>query len=384
MKVYLDHAATTPLDKRVLKEMTPFLRETGVFANPSSLHFYGRKAMCALDGARDKIAEILGADSSEVYFTASGSEADNWALKGVAGGLRLNGNCGKILVSAIEHHAVLNSAKALLRDGYDVEFLPVTSDGLLDLAVLREKVSNHKVSLVCVMTANNEIGTVQPIAEIARIAHGAGAYLFTDAVQAAGCMDIGVRALNADAVSFSAHKFYGPRGMGGLYVRKGVPLLPLIDGGEQERGLRGGTSNVAGAVGTAAALQIAVSEREEYCARVGGLRDYFVKRTLDEIAGVRLNGSYKVGERLPGNANLSFDGVDGTALLRRLDLKGIAASAGSACASGSIGASHVLTALGADEPRAKSALRFTFGKDNTEEQIEYTVKTLKSVLRILR
>lgn len=386
MKVYLDYAATTPLDGRVLRAMLPFLRETGAFANPSSLHFYGREATGALDNARDKIAAILNAAPQEIYFTSGGSEADSWALKGVASALRAKGNCGKILVSAIEHHAVLNAAKTLLSAGYDVEFLPVRADGLIDLDFFDEKIKENrgKVSLVCVMTANNEVGTVQPIQEIARISHAAGAYFFTDAVQAVGYMDMDVKALNADMVSLSAHKFYGPKGMGALYIRKGVPVTPLIDGGEQERGLRGGTSNVAGAVGMATALELIAGAREEYCARVGALRDYFVSGTLCEVQDVLLNGSFKAGERLPGNANLSFTGVDGTALLRRLDLKGVAASAGSACASGSIQPSHVLTAMGLGEARAASSLRFTFGRNNTEAQIDYVVKVLKSAVKSLR
>ncbi len=379
MKVYLDHAATTPLDKRVLESMAPYL--TGVYANPSSSHFYGREALKALDEARDTVAQILNASASETYFTASGSESGNWAVKGVARAEKERSGKKHILVSAIEHHAVLNSAKALQKEGYEVEFLPVDGDGVLDVSVLKEKLRKD-TSLVCVMAANNEVGAIQPVKEIAEIVHQNGSLFFTDAVQAAGCMDIGETALNADVVSFSAHKFYGPKGMGGLYVKKGTPITALIDGGEQERGLRGGTSNVAGAVGLATALKLASEERKENNARIRAIRDYFLKLLFDGVEGVSLNGSKT--NRLPANANIRFDGVDGIALLHRLDLQGIAASTGSACASGSIEPSHVLTAMGLSVPQAASSLRFTFGKENTEQEVEYTVKVIQSLVKELR
>ncbi len=379
MKVYLDHAATTPLDRRVFESMTPYL--TGVYANPSSSHFYGREALKALDGARDAVAQVLNASASEVYFTASGSESGTWAVKGVARAEKERSGKKHILASAIEHHAVLNSVKALKKEGYEVEFLPVDGEGILDISVLQEKLRND-TSLVCVMAANNEVGAIQPVKEIAEIVHQNGSLFFTDAVQAAGCMDIGKTALNADVVSFSAHKFYGPKGMGGLYVKKGTPITALIDGGEQERGLRGGTSNVAGAVGLATALKLASEEREGNNARIRAIRDYFLRLLFDGVAGVSLNGSKT--NRLPSNANIRFDGVDGTALLHRLDLQGIAASTGSACVSGSIEPSHVLTAMGLSVAQAASSLRFTFGKENTEQEVEYTVKVIQSLVKELR
>lgn len=382
MKVYLDHAATTPLDKRVFRAMTPYLREGGVFANPASLHFYGRQAAAALDSARDSIAEIAGVLPQETYFTSSGSEADNWALKGTMSALRAQGKEGKLIVSAVEHHAVLHAAESLRREGYAVEIVPVNSEGIVDLSVLAAAVAGEKCALVCVMTANNETGTLQPIREIGALSHAAGAYFFTDAVQAAGCMDLREVTAAADMVSFSAHKFYGPKGAGGLCVKKNVPLGALIDGGEQERGLRGGTSCVAGAVGMAAALQFATEERTENNARVRALRDSFICAVTDQIEDVTLNGSAE--KRLPGNANLAFAGVDGTALLRRLDMKGIAASAGSACAAGAIEPSHVLRAMGLDKDRLNGSVRFTFGRMNTEKQIGYVVETLKKEVKALR
>ncbi|MBQ9081685.1 MAG: cysteine desulfurase [Clostridia bacterium] len=379
MKVYLDHAATTPLDKRVLKAMTPYLGN--VYANPSSSHFFGREALKALDFARDTLAEILNASPSEVYFTSGGSESDNWAIKGSARAVREKTGKTHVLLSAIEHHAALNSAKALKKEGFDVELLPVGQNGILDLSTLEQKLKDD-TALVCVMTANNEVGTLQPVTEIAALTHAKGGLLFTDAVQAAGYMDIGKNALNADMVAFSAHKFYGPKGMGALYIKKGTPILPFIDGGEQERGLRGGTSNVAGAVGLATALRLAVEEREKNNTHVRALRNYFLESLFSDVKGVALNGDTLT--RLPSNANVAFTGVDGTALLHRLDLRGIAVSAGSACASGSIEPSHVLTAMGLGLERAKSSLRFTFGKDNTKEQVEYTVKALKALVDELR
>ncbi len=375
MKVYLDHAATTPLDKRVFKAMTPYL--TSIFANPSSPHFYGRESQRGLDEARDSVAQVLGVTASAVYFTASGSEADNWAVKGGARAVRARTGKSTVLVSAIEHHAVLNSVNALKSEGFHIVTLPVLASGVLDMTALQNALTDD-VALVCVMTANNEVGSVQPVADIATFAHSVGAYFFTDAVQAVGTEHLQKSIENADMVSLSAHKFYGPKCVGALIIKKGTPILPFIDGGEQERGLRGGTSNVAGAVGLSTALKIATDEQEENEKTVKELRDYFLNRVMDELDGVALNGEL-VG-RLACNANLAFLGVDGTALLRRLDMSGVAVSLGSACTSGAIEPSHVLTAMGLDEKRAKSSIRFTFGKDNTREQVDYVIKTLKKTL----
>lgn len=379
MKIYLDHAATTPLDKHVLKAMTPYL--TNVFANSSSAHFYGREALKALDGARDSVAEILEVSPSEIYFTASGSESDNWAIKGASRAAREKTGKKHVVLSSIEHHAALNSAAALKKEGFDIDFIPVGADGVINIAAA-EKIIRGNTALVCVMTANNEVGTLQPVKELATLSHAKGALFFTDAVQAAGCMDIRPSLSKADMVSFSAHKFYGPKGMGALYIKKGTPVVALVDGGEQERGLRGGTSNVAGAVGLAVALKNAVAERDEANARVRALRDRFLDGLVADVDGVSLNGD--MIKRLPSNANVSFAGVDGAALLHRLDMNGVAASAGSACASGAIEPSHVLTAMGATQARAASSLRFTFGRENNEAQVDQTVKLLKTLVAELR
>lgn len=379
MKVYLDHAATTPLDKRVFTAMKPYL--TNVYANASSAHSFGRAALKALDGARDGAAEVLKVNPSELYFTAGGSESDNWAMKGGARAVRERTGKKHILVSAIEHHAVLRSATALQKEGFEIEYIPVDENGIVNTSVLRQKLKND-TALVCVMTVNNEVGTVQPVRQVADLAHEYGAFFFTDAVQAADSMDISNIASYADMVSISAHKFYGPKGVGALYIKRGTPIAAFVDGGEQERGLRGGTSDVAGAVGLSVALRLAAAEREENNAYVCKLRNLFLEGIYNDIDGVFLNGDKE--NRLVCNANLAFSGVDGTALLHRLDLKGIALSSGSACASGSIEPSHVLTAMGLPADRVKSSLRFTFGKGNTQEQVEYTLKVLKTTVKSLR
>ena len=379
MKVYLDYAATTPLDKRVFKAMLPLLGDN--FGNPASLHAFGREALRELDAARDKVAQILGADPSEIYFTSSGSEADNWALKCAAQAARQRTGRTQVVVSAMEHHAVLGSAAFLAEEGFDVRYLSPAPNGLFDVADVANALSDE-TALVCVMTVNNEIGTVQPVREIARAAHAAGALFFTDAVQAAGYMDIGKSTLEADMVSLSAHKFYGPKGVGALFVKRGTPFGPLIHGGEQERGLRGGTSNPAGAVGLAAALAYASEEREENNEHIRAVRDRFLDQLFNAVDGASLNGDFL--RRIPSNANVSFAGVDGSALLHRLDLAGIAVSLGSACASGAVEPSHVLTAMGLPTDRVKSAVRFSFGKYSTFDEAEYVVKVLSRLLPELR
>lgn len=378
-KVYLDHAATTAMDGRILQVMLPYMTE--IQGNASSAHFYGREAQKALDSARDSVASCFGVRPSEIYFTASGSESGNWAVKGGARAVRERTGRRRVLVSAIEHPAVLNSAKALVREGYEIGVLPVDGNGIVRLDAAECMVGTD-TALICVMAANNEVGTIQPVREIAEIAHARGAYLFADAVQAAGAIPIGPDMLGADMLSVSAHKFYGPKGVGALYVRRDMPIQPFLDGGEQERGLRGGTSNVAGAVGLAAALSFAVTDLEGNAGHVRALRDLFLQGTLEIIRGAELNGDRE--KRLPGNANISFAGVDGTVLLHRLDRNGIAASAGSACSSGAIGPSHVLTAMGQSAAQAKSAVRFTFGKDNTEEETEYVCRILAEQVCAIR
>lgn len=379
MKIYLDYAATTPLDKRVLKAMAPCL--TTVFGNPSSAHFFGREALKELDAARDKAAELMGVRPAELYFTSSGSEADNWAVKSAARAVRERTDRTGVVLSAIEHHAALGSAKSLEKEGFSVQFVAPGADGIMDVPAVAAQI-NENTALVCVMAVNNEVGTVQPVEELAAAAHAAGALFFTDAVQAAGYMDLRKITSNADMVSISAHKFYGPKGVGALYVRRGTPFGPLIHGGEQERGLRGGTSDPAGAAGLAAALSLSAEEREENNARIRDVRDRFLDMLFNGLDGVSLNGDMR--RRIPSNANVSFAGVDGSALLHRLDMAGIAASAGSACASGALEPSHVLTAMGLPAARTKSAVRFTFGKLSTREEAEYVVRTLQQLVGELR
>lgn len=377
MNVYLDYAATTPLDKRVFQKMKPYL--TSVYANPAAQYKAGRAVLGALDDARDKTAALLHASPSEVYFTASGSEADSWAIRGFAYALGKQ-NCKQILVSSVEHHALINGALALKREGFDVRFLPVTADGIVDESALFDLLENP-TSLVCVMTANNEVGTLQPIEKIAKATHLAGAFFFTDAVQAAPYYEIDVKKSGADMLSISAHKFYGPKGMGALFIKKGTPMSALINGGAQERGLRGGTSNVAGATGLSEAFALTVAEREERFFHVKTLRDKLIEGVLSDLPNATLNGDEE--RRTPCNANFSFSGVDGGMLLHRLDLKGIAASSGSACAAGDLEPSHVLAAMGLPSHRVNSAVRFSLGRENTAEQIDYTLKTLTKLVKEL-
>lgn len=360
--IYLDHAATTAVDPRVLREMLPYFTEQ--FGNADSLHAYGRQGVAAVDGARDEIASLLGAKSNEIYFTSGGTEADNWALLGAARANAAHG--GRVLVSAVEHHAVLAAAEALEGEGFSVGRIPVTESGAVDLSALQEMLRTE-TCLVAVMAANNETGVIQPVAEISRLCRESGALFFCDAVQAAGCEKLDVNAPHADLMSISAHKFYGPKGIGALYIRGGTRVQPLIAGGRQERGLRGGTTNVPAAVGMAAALRLARAEAAENNAKVTALRDRFIARMLESVPGAHLNGR---GVRLPGIVNFSFDGVGGEALLYSLDLAGIAVSVGAACSSGSARPSHVLLAMGCTPERARGGVRFSFGKDNTEAEAD--------------
>lgn len=356
--IYLDHAATTPVDGRVLREMLPCFSEN--FGNADSLHAYGRRGVAAADAARDELASLLGAKPQEIYFTSGGTEADNWALLGAA---RANAARGKrVLVFAAEHHAVLAAAEALRAEGFAAESIPSTAEGAADLNAL-EELLRRPACLVAVMAANNETGVLQPTAEISRLCRARGALYFCDAVQAAGSEKTDVNVPHVDLLSISAHKFYGPKGAGALYIRTGTRMQPLIAGGHQERGLRGGTTNVPAAVGMAAALRYASAEREQNNAKVRALRDEFIARILAGVPGAQLNGR---GERLPGIANFSFEGIAGAAMLQRLDLAGVAVSVGAACSSGSAQPSHVLLSMGLSSERAAGGVRFSFGKDNTE------------------
>lgn len=374
-EIYLDHAATTPVDGRVLEKMLPYFGER--FGNPHSPHAFGRRAAAAVDAARDEIASLLGARSSEIYFTSGGTEADNWAVRG---SVRASGK-KHFVVGATEHHAVLEAAELLKGEGCELSLAPVDEYGAADLAALQGLL--HKdTALVAVMAANNEVGTVQPLKEIAAAAHGCGALFFTDAVQAAGALELNVNEIGCDLLSLSSHKFYGPKGAGALYVRAGTPLAKLIAGGQQERGLRGGTLNVPAIVGMAEAFRLACKERQERTSHICAARDAFVQEILQTIPGVRYNGHPQ--QRLPGNAHFTFEGVAGYALLAALDLAGVAASGGAACSSGSAKPSHVLLAMGRTEQDARAGVRFTFGKNTSEEEALRAAQIVRNCVRRLR
>lgn len=375
-EIYLDNSATTPLSEEVLAAMTPYL--TGNFGNPDSLHSYGRSAVKAVDEARDLIAECLHAKSNEIYFTSGATESDNWALKGTLAASKKGKHA---LVSSIEHPALIKPANYLKTRGYDIDFIPADKRGIIDVDFLKRSVRGDTV-IVCCMTANNEIGTIQPVDEVVKAAKSVGAYAMTDAVQAVGALDISVDKTGVDMLSLSAHKFYGPKGIGLLYVKTGVKIDPLVEGGEQERKKRGGTTNVAGVVGMSVALKRAIDDREVNSAKILALRERFVDEVLFGISGVKLNGDRE--KRLPLNADFSFEGVNGEALLYNLDLAGIAASNGSACSSGTVEPSHVLSAIGLSAKEASSSVRFTFGKNNTAEEVDFAAKTLKTCVERLR
>jgi cysteine desulfurase len=377
--IYLDHAATTPVDERVVAAMLPYFTEQ--FGNPSSIHRLGRAALEALDSARETVADVLGASRKEIIFTGGGSEADNLAIKGAALAQRQAGKGAHVITSAIEHHAVLHAVEYLQAFGFEVTVLPVDSDGLVRPDDLRAALRPDTV-LVSIMYANNEIGTIQPMAELGAICRERGVLLHTDAVQAAGSLSLDVHELNVDLLSLAAHKFYGPKGVGALYVRRGTPLLPQINGGGQERRRRAGTENVAGIVGMATALRLAEERRDSYAARCTALRDRLAKSILDRIPHTYLNGHPT--RRLPNNVNIAFDYVEGESILLLLDQQGIAASSGSACTSGSLEASHVLLALGLPPERAIGSLRFTDGLSTTEADIDYLLDILPPLIERLR
>ncbi len=373
--VYLDHAATTPLDGRVLQAMTPYLTE--IYGNASSQHSYGRRAANAVTVARDKIAGIMGVSPSELYFTSGGTEAGNTALKGVCAALR---GCGRhVVLSALEHPALISSANDMREYGYDITLVNPAENGVVSADSVAGAIRPDTV-FVGVMAANNEVGTIQPIKDIYAACRERNVFLYCDCVQTAGVLPFAL--FPADGIGFSAHKFYGPKGFGGLYVRGNCRFERLISGGEQERGLRGGTTYVAGAVGCARALEIAEREARSNNENIRKLRDLFVKRVLAEIGGTHVNGDLQ--NRLPSNANISFDGCDGEQILFALDLAGIAVSTGSACSSGAVTPSRVLTSMGLDEGRVKSAVRFTFGRGNTLQETEYAAVKLKEAVERIR
>lgn len=374
---YFDHAATTPVDPRVLQKMLPYFTEN--FGNPNSQHACGRRAAAAVDEARDTVAALIGAKPSEIYFTSGGTESDNWALRGAA---HANAERGKhLIVSAVEHPAMISTARELQKEGFEVTFAAVDEFGKVDLQKLKDSI-RPDTTFIGVMTANNEIGTIQPLAEISALARERGITFFTDAVQAAGALKLNVKEPAVDMLSFSGHKFYGPKGVGVLYIRSGVRVGKIITGGHQERSMRGGTTNVPGIVGLAEAFRLANEEMAQNNAHVSAIRDRFIARVLREIPYVKLNGHPK--DRLPNNANFSFRYIEGESLLFSLDLAGIAVSSGSACSSGSLEPSHVLLATGLPEGLAHGSIRFSFGKENTAEQIDIAVEKLKEIVVRLR
>lgn len=374
---YFDHAATTATKEEVLKEMLPYFNIE--YGNPSSAYSIGRKTRRAVEEARRKVAVTIGADSKEIYFTSCGSESDNLAIKGVAYANRTKGN--HIITTKIEHPAVLHTCQHLEREGFRVTYLNVDSEGLISLEELENAICNETI-LISVMFANNEIGTIQPIGEIGSIAKKHNIYFHTDAVQAVGNVRINVEELRIDLLSMSAHKFYGPKGMGALYVKTGVNFEKIQDGGHQEKNMRAGTENVAGIVGLGKAIELAYKNFDEYNEKLTSLRDYYISQVEEKIPNVKLNGHRT--KRLPGNANISFIEVDGEALLLNLDIKGICASSGSACTSGSLDPSHVLVAIGIPSEIAQGSLRVTFGDENTKEDVDYLVQSLVEIVEKLR
>jgi cysteine desulfurase len=370
-RIYLDHNATTPLDPRVLEAMLPALRDT--YGNPSSLHWFGQRARAAVDEARGEVASLVGASPAELVFTGSGTEADNLALRGAAGEAREPRR--RILFSSIEHHAVVNTAKALAAEGWPVEALRVGHDGLLDLDDLRAR-ADGATALVAVMLANNETGVMQPLADVVRIAHAAGALVHCDAVQAAGKVPVDVHALEVDTAAFSAHKLYGPKGVGALYVRRGTRLRALLRGGSQERNRRAGTENVAGIVGFGKAASLARAEMAHEGERQRALRDRLEARLL-AVPGTVRNGD---GPRVPNTLNVSFEGVEAESLMMALDLAGTAVSTGAACAAGAVEPSHVLRGMGLPPERVQASLRFSLGRSTTEEDVDQAAEAVMGCL----
>ena len=375
--VYADNAATTAVSPQVLEAMLPYYTE--VYGNPSSLYSVGQKAKAALEEARETVAACLGAEAVEIYFTSCGTESDNWAIKGAAHAMKKKGK-DHIITSAFEHHAVLHTCQALEKEGFTVTYLPVHENGIVRPEELEAAITD-KTGLVTIMYANNEIGTIQPIPEIGAICKKHGVWFHTDAVQAVGNVHIHVKEQNIDMLSLSGHKFHAPKGVGALYIRRGIAIPNLLDGGAQERGKRGGTENVAQIVGLAAGLKEACATIDQRVARLSPLRDKLMDGLL-KIDRCRVNGDRE--HRLPGNVSMCFQGVEGESLLLMLDLKGISASSGSACTSGSLDPSHVLLSIGLPHEVAHGSLRLSFGDYNTEEDIDYILEVLPPIIQRLR
>lgn len=376
-KIYLDNAATTSLSSEVLNEMMPYLTDT--FGNPNSLHSFGRQAKAGVDLARERIAKAIGCEPNEVYFTSGATESNNWALNGIAKANRHKGN--HIITSKIEHPSILETCKKLEREGFRVTYLDVDEMGLVRIDQLLHYVSADTI-LISIMAANNEVGTIQNIQAIASIAKEKNIIFHTDATQAVGAINLSVHEMGIDAMSISGHKLNGPKGVGALYVHDGVVITPFMNGGEQESGLRGGTSNVPAIVGLGKAVEIATRDIIVNSKKLRTLRDYFISQVEQAITMTHLNG-HPV-QRLPNNVNLSFGMVEGESLMYMLDLAGIAVSTGSACSSGSVENSHVLTAMGISPDLAQGAVRFSFGKNTTKEELDYVVQKLAESVEKLR
>jgi cysteine desulfurase len=376
-RIYLDHNATTPLDPRVFEAMRPYM--TWAFGNASSPHSYGRLAKQALEESRGTVANAIGCDPEEIVFTSGGTEADNLALRGVA--YHQGKGKGHIITSSIEHHAVLRTCAALEKEGFSATYLSVDSQGSIDPHEVNKAIRKDTV-LISVMSANNETGVIQPVAELGKIAREYGIPFHCDAVQAVGKREINVEELNIDLLTLSSHKIYGPQGIGALYVKDGIGLAPIITGGHHERGLRAGTENIAAIVGFARALKITVDEIDTYRNMVKSLRDKLESGLLHALDGVVIHGAQ--AERLPHTCCIGFASVEAESILLHLDLKGIAASSGSACTTGDPEPSHVLTAMGVPSELAQGSIRISFGRENTEEEVDYTVTALSDAVEHLR
>lgn len=375
--LYFDHAATTAVKEEVLKEMIPYFSIE--YGNASAMYGIGRNAKKAIEEAREKVAKAINCEPKEIYFTSCGSESDNLAIKGIAYANKEKGN--HIITTKIEHHAVIDTCKTLEQEGFNITYLNVNSNGIVDLNDLESAITD-KTILISVMFANNEIGSIQPIEEIGRIAKKHNILFHTDSVQAIGNVRIDVKKMNIDLLSMSAHKFYGPKGVGVLYKKEGINCKKILDGGHQEKNLRAGTENIAGIVGLGKAIELANENLEEYNNKLRNLRDYFIRQVEQKIPYIKINGDRI--KRLPGNSNISFRFVDGEALLLKLDEVGICASSGSACNTGVAQPSHVLMAIGLEDELANGTLRITFGYENTKEEVDYLVDNLERIVQNLR
>lgn len=375
--IYFDNAATTKVKREVLKEMIPYFEIE--YGNPSSMYSIGRSAKRAVNIARENVAQLINCDANEIIFTGSGSESDNLALKGIARANRSKGN--HIITSKIEHHAVLDSCKTLENEGFKITYINVNEEGIIDIEELKNSILKDTI-LISIMMANNEIGTIQPIEEIAKIAKEKDIIFHTDCVQACGNIPIDVKKIGIDLLSMSGHKLHGPKGIGALYVKKGININKIMDGGQQEKGKRAGTENVPGIVGIGKACEIANKNLNNHIEYLKKLRDYYILQIESKIKNAKLNGSRK--SRLPGNANFSFEGIDAQTLLLKLDQVGICASAGSACNTGSSLPSHVLLAIGLNKELAYSSLRTTFSEENTKEDIEFLIQNIEQIVENLR